>query len=171
MANYLTTDTDLTSVANAIRTKGGTSAQLAFPAGFVSAIADIPSGGGGGGVPLLASGSYTYTGAETGSINFPVSYSGNIWFAYAVADAIVPGVNQSYCFFVAQDSCPAAQYFNNNQRIGTVSAVNSSGVINTSGSNSGSMIRNNTFYLSRFNNTYKIQPNKYNWYIYGEAST
>lgn len=45
MANYLTTDTDLTSVANAIRTKGGTSAQLAFPAGFVSAIGDIPTGG------------------------------------------------------------------------------------------------------------------------------
>lgn len=40
-------DSDLTSVANAIRTKGGTSAQLAFPAGFVSAIAAIPSGGSG----------------------------------------------------------------------------------------------------------------------------
>lgn len=39
-------DTDLTSVANAIRTKGGTSASLAFPAGFVQAIAAIPSGGG-----------------------------------------------------------------------------------------------------------------------------
>lgn len=38
-------DTDLTSVANAIRTKGGTSAQLAFPSGFVSAIGDIPTGG------------------------------------------------------------------------------------------------------------------------------
>lgn len=35
---------DLTSVANAIRTKGGTSAQLAFPTGFVSAI-DAISGG------------------------------------------------------------------------------------------------------------------------------
>lgn len=39
-------DSDLTSVANAIRTKGGTSASLAFPADFVSAIAAIPSGGG-----------------------------------------------------------------------------------------------------------------------------
>ncbi len=38
---------DLTSIANAIRTKGGTSAQLAFPAGFVSAVQAIPSGGGG----------------------------------------------------------------------------------------------------------------------------
>lgn len=37
---------DLTSVANAIRTKGGTSASLAFPADFVSAIAAIPAGGG-----------------------------------------------------------------------------------------------------------------------------
>lgn len=40
-------DADLTSVANAIRTKGGTSASLAFPAGFVSAVEAIPTGGGG----------------------------------------------------------------------------------------------------------------------------
>lgn len=167
MPNYIVQGSDLSSVATAIRTKGGTSAQLAFPAGFVSSIADIPSGGG---VTLLASGSYTYTGAETGSISFPVSYSGNIWFAYAVSDAIVPGVNQSYCFFVAQGSCPAAQYFPSNQS-GSVSAVDSSGVINTSGANPSVRIDSNTFYLSRLNNTYKIQPNKYNWYIYGEAST
>ena len=38
-------DADLTSVANAIRTKGGTSADLAFPSGFVSAVEAIPSGG------------------------------------------------------------------------------------------------------------------------------
>ena len=38
-------DSDLTSVANAIRTKGGTSGQLAFPAGFVSAVNDIQTGG------------------------------------------------------------------------------------------------------------------------------
>lgn len=40
-------DADLTSVANAIRTKGGTSASLAFPADFVSAVEAIPTGGGG----------------------------------------------------------------------------------------------------------------------------
>lgn len=40
-------DADLTSVANAIRTKGGTSAQLAFPAEFISAIQAISGGGGG----------------------------------------------------------------------------------------------------------------------------
>lgn len=46
MSNYIVSDSDLTSIANAIRTKGGTSASLAFPAEFVSAIGDIPSGGG-----------------------------------------------------------------------------------------------------------------------------
>lgn len=45
MADYLTTDTELTSVANAIRTKGGTSAALEWPGGFAQAIADISSGG------------------------------------------------------------------------------------------------------------------------------
>lgn len=38
-------NSDLTSVANAIRAKGGTSASLAFPSGFVAAIGAIPSGG------------------------------------------------------------------------------------------------------------------------------
>lgn len=37
-------DTNLTSIANAIRSKGGTSASLAFPAGFVNAISAIETG-------------------------------------------------------------------------------------------------------------------------------
>lgn len=41
---YLATDTDLTAVANAIRTKGKTSAQLVFPGGFVSAVQAIQTG-------------------------------------------------------------------------------------------------------------------------------
>ena len=64
MAEYITTDTDLTSIANAIRTKGGTSAQLAFPAEFISAIEAISGGGGGdyeieSGTFILASSSKT----------------------------------------------------------------------------------------------------------------
>ena len=46
MANYITSDTDLTAVADAIRAKSGGSGQLSFPSGFVSEIGDIPSGGG-----------------------------------------------------------------------------------------------------------------------------
>ncbi len=41
MTDYLTTDTDLASIADAIREKGGTSAQLVYPDGFVEAIENI----------------------------------------------------------------------------------------------------------------------------------
>ena len=44
MAEYLTNTADLTAVADAIRAKGGTSAQLIYPSGFVSAIQAIPTG-------------------------------------------------------------------------------------------------------------------------------
>ncbi len=44
MANYTCTDTELTSIANAIRTKGGTQAQLEYPTGFVTAINNISTG-------------------------------------------------------------------------------------------------------------------------------
>lgn len=68
MANYIASDTDLTSVADAIRAKSGGSSQLAFPAGFVSEIQAIPSGG--GGATLVASG--TYTGAGAIIVDIPV---------------------------------------------------------------------------------------------------
>jgi hypothetical protein len=44
MAEYLTTDTDLTLIANAIRNKGGTSAILTYPSGFITAINNIFTG-------------------------------------------------------------------------------------------------------------------------------
>ena len=44
---YLTNDTDLKAVADAIRTKAGSTAQLSFPDGFVSAVNGIQTGGGG----------------------------------------------------------------------------------------------------------------------------
>lgn len=47
MTNYKVTDTQLSAVADAIRTKGSTSASLEFPDGFVTAIGNIPTGGGG----------------------------------------------------------------------------------------------------------------------------
>ena len=45
MADYLVTDTELKSVADAIRTKGGTTEKLEFPTEFKSAIDNIQSGG------------------------------------------------------------------------------------------------------------------------------
>ena len=45
MADYLVTDKDLESVADSIRSKGGTTEKLAFPTGFKSAIDNIQSDG------------------------------------------------------------------------------------------------------------------------------
>lgn len=42
---YLTNDTDLKAVADAIRTKAGSTAALFFPDGFVSAVNGIQTGG------------------------------------------------------------------------------------------------------------------------------
>lgn len=47
VVEYLTTDTDLIKVANAIRAKSGTTAKLSFPDGFVQAINSIPTYTGG----------------------------------------------------------------------------------------------------------------------------
>lgn len=41
MANYLTTDTELTGIANAIRSASGTSEPISFPSGFATAIGGI----------------------------------------------------------------------------------------------------------------------------------
>ena len=64
-------DADLTSVANAIRTKGGTSAQLAFPAGFVQAIEDIETGG----TPTLITKTITENGTYDASDDDADGYS------------------------------------------------------------------------------------------------
>ena len=61
--DYKVTDTELTSVANAIRTKGSTSALLEWPDEFAQAVMDIPTGGGGSDDKFLIA-----MGASVGSI-------------------------------------------------------------------------------------------------------
>lgn len=77
MADYLVTDTELTSVANAIRTKGGTSANLSFPTEFVSAINAISGGGGStlGTKSITANGTYN---AEDDSLDGYSSVTVNV---------------------------------------------------------------------------------------------
>ena len=52
MAEYLVQAASLTTVADAIRSKGGTSDTLIFPDGFVAAISAIQTGGGAALEPL-----------------------------------------------------------------------------------------------------------------------
>lgn len=75
-------DADLTSIANAIRAKGGTSAQLTFPNEFVTAINAISGGGGSTLVTktITENGTYTATdddadGYSEVTVNVPTSGS------------------------------------------------------------------------------------------------
>jgi len=70
MADYLVTDTELTGVADAIRTKGGTSAALEWPAGYSQAVAAIPTGiTPTGTISITENGSYDVTSYAGASVN------------------------------------------------------------------------------------------------------
>lgn len=88
MANYLVTDTQLTSVANAIRTKGETNETLTFPSGFTNAIGNINTGTDISDTTATANdvltGKYFYTvngtkteGTITSKLNSDLTTSGN----------------------------------------------------------------------------------------------
>ncbi len=70
MTDYLVSDTSLTAIANAIRTRNGTNASLEFPQDFIDAIGAIPSSG----------------TAEKKQINF-IDYDGRILYSYTAAEA------------------------------------------------------------------------------------
>lgn len=68
-------DADLEDVADAIRAKGGTSASLAFPAGFVSAVQAIPTGGGGGATSIKAVTYVVLDNVSRADIYIPFDYA------------------------------------------------------------------------------------------------
>ena len=78
MATYKVVDAeqlnaDMSSVADSIRTKGGTTDALAWPDGYKTAIDSIPAGGG---APNLQSKSVTYTSNGTATITPDEGYDG-----------------------------------------------------------------------------------------------
>ena len=75
MAYRKVDDTSLSSVANAIREKGGTSDALVFPDGFDSAIEAIKAGGGGGGSSVV-----------TKDVNL-YDYEGTLLYSYTLEEA------------------------------------------------------------------------------------
>lgn len=123
-------DSDLTSVANAIRTKGGTSAALSFPSGFVSAVQNIP---GGGGIPLpsaitagdtpvvvnasgAAGSSSSYNNLKATGLTITIPKSGNYRIKWCTSNPITSSSG-------TPPSCQSRLY-KNGSAIGTTVTVN-----------------------------------------------
>lgn len=125
-------DADLTSVANAIRTKGGTSASLAFPAGFVSAVEAIPAGGGG-----VKTGTFTPAERTTSvSIDIGISdYSGILVMPESETPLKSGGKTFDAGFYTKNSFYKAYLGTSNNAGSGRAAAttLTSSGVVSMSG--------------------------------------
>ena len=75
-------DSDLEDIADAIRTKGGTSAQLAFQSGFINAVENIQTGAG------CVKGSFTVGSSESShTISFGESFSNYLFIIEANDDS------------------------------------------------------------------------------------
>lgn len=109
MAEYLTNDTDLKKVADAIRAKGGTTEKLTYPDGFAAAIAAISSGSGIPGFSVLAEVEVPFDWTGTGKFSVKGRTSKNTMMLF------YPSTYQDYrkadaC--LVKDAAPA-YYINN----------------------------------------------------------
>lgn len=99
MAEYLTTDTELNAIADAINTKGGTSGQLIYPSGFVSAIQAIPTGTTPTGtINISANGTYDVTNYASAAVAIP-EYAGahhSVVTGYTVTVSLTNPISSGY---------------------------------------------------------------------------
>lgn len=100
MANYVVSDTSLGSVADAIRTKGGTSAPLTYPQGFIDAIDDIQTGGSAviQSLSVTQNGTYTAPSGVDGYSPVTVNVSGG--------DTPIPADGKTRIFIHIADGTP-----------------------------------------------------------------
>lgn len=98
MSNYIVTDTELTSIADTIRTKSGQSGSLSFPSGFVSGINSISGGGSGeisfNGLTLSYLDINDLTLMDTQHYRFPTAYQGALAYGL-VAHITISSKNYS----------------------------------------------------------------------------
>lgn len=180
MANYVVSDASMTAVADAIRSKGGTSEELAFPADFVQAIENIETGG--GGEVLLASGEYTLASdVSADPIRVPVSANGTVTRFHFVRDSVATGAAHSYAWYRATRSS-APDEVNAHFPDGyycTCRCLKSNGSqehhSQTSGAYYLAFLSSNTdptqLTFRGYSSGFPVKAGKYLWYIWGEAST
>ena len=151
-------DADLTSVANAIRTKGGTSASLAFPAEFVSAIAAIPTGGGSPTATFEATvaSSYETISFEAGDYAIPSQY------ALFVKSDVTSSDGANFCisgaFHTKQNTVPIMNLALTQQgRYFGYKATSGTDYYSTGNSNQNYLTKSGTTLNLRFNANHKFK--------------
>lgn len=126
---YLTNDQELTSIADAIRTRGGTSATLEYPTDFVSAIEAIPSGGD---VNVETSKSYTVSASGAQTISPSMGYDAMAAVALSVSAGSAGTPSATKDIYVEEDTNIITAYI-------TPSVTNTTGWI-TGGTKTGSAV-------------------------------
>ena len=89
MPYYFSSEAELQSIANAIRTKGGTSGQLVYPDGFITAINNIEA-------KVQPTANYAHVDFASATSSFPPSSQ----YVYSATKSIAVDKNYVYVFFV-----------------------------------------------------------------------
>lgn len=159
MANeYLVNSADLTAVADAIRTKGGTSDALAFPGGFVEALEAIQAGGGD-----LTIGDYKLdfgqiTPASTGGFQIPFSITSKVYACVWLADSSVIAEKYSDTNIMVESHTPIGD---RNSEIHYYTG----GVSNTVGKSAFGLWFYGVGIEYRSYSNWPAQPETYNWIV------
>lgn len=132
MATYYTTTEELTSIANAIRTKSGTSTQLSYPTGFINSINTIPN---------VISGSKSFTQNQSNTITGLSNTPTRIVAWYTGTSSSSTG-NNKVVYFIWNNSTATAYYIYNpsnkvgglNSRTGSMSYSSGTATLNTDSS-------------------------------------
>ena len=174
MSNYVVSDTSLTSVADAIRTKGGTSAALDFPSGFVDAIGAIQTGG--GGASNVVTGTFKGT-TSNAAMDVNLAYDGD---GYPIIVVIFPSEGaydpdgtfyktiQQYALIEAvliKQKLAAPTYnANNTYNYATFYSISKSSTTNNTSTSTNIKMNNNSYSSSdasyTINNILKIKSSK-----------
>lgn len=173
MAEYLIQDSTLTDIADAIRAKTGSAAGMT-PVQMVTAIGSIPTGGGGG-LELLASGSFTLA-SEGVAVSIPVSFTGNPVNVFVIFRGDGTGVahTHAWAFMASYPLSELDTLFPASSDKGVRSAVSmqASGTTTITNPIRARFEQDNTIIdVRRTGSSYPCLAGEYAWYIYGEAAT
>lgn len=137
--DYLVTDTELTDIADAIRAKGGTSAQLSFPNGYTTAIAAIPTG-------INPSGTINITSAGTTDVtNYAIA---SVAAGTEGTPTATKGAVNNHAIAVTPSVTNSAGYIAGGTKTGTAVSVAASEVVSGTYTVTGSGTKDVTNYAS-----------------------